>query len=322
MTSALDPAPKMRPACRRGSPRAVRRLQAGLLASLALLAGVCGAMAGVRGGPVLPDRPVLRVADRSSDPLANAGLRGRMPAPAMTERRSNADPYRPSGRYTPPSSDEGPVPMRAPGAPAARTAPAGQGGGTGLRERTETAPSPVPNVRAAVSNADADGLMSRRGEPVVIEAPVAAPLYVRPATGSAAGHATPLRPPVAPPVAAPVAPVAAPEPEVAPQPVAPVAAVAESPISATRQPNGAVALRWGNPDDFSRYVISVLGPDETTAMRTVRTTGPAWTYPAESQLTDFGTALTSRVCVRVRSVSDGASAIDVPATCIPIQPAS
>lgn len=320
MTSALDSARKMRPARCRGGQRVVRQLQTGLLASLALLAGLPGAEAGMRAAPAVADRPVHAIADRSNDPLANAGLRGRVSTPVDTNRRATSRTAAPSGMSMIPAPDDGPVSARRmpAGAPgwAARPAPSGQGVTSGLRERTEMAPSAVPYARSAISNVEETGQVPRRGESVVIEAPVPTTGHLRSSTGASAAVV---------PSAAPVAPfggVVAPAPAPAPVPVVPIVAVPEAPISATQQPNGALVLRWGGPDDFSRYVISVLGPDEATAMRTVRTTGPSWTYPAESQRTDFGMLLTSQVCVRVRSVSDGASAIDIPATCIPVRPAS
>lgn len=320
MTSALDSARRMRPARCRGGQRVVRQLQAGLLASLALLAGLAGAEAGMRAAPVVADRPVHAIADRSSDPLANADLRGRVSAPAAIDRRATSRAGGTSGLSMIPAPDEGPVsPRRTPaGTPgwAARPAPSGQGGTSGLRERTEMAPSAVPYARSAISNVEETDQVPRRGEPVVIEAPVPSTGQLRSSTGAAAA--------VVPPATsvAPLGETGAATPAPAPEPVAPIVAVPDSPISATQQPNGSLVLRWGGPDDFSRYVISVLGPDEATAMRTVRTTGPSWTYPAESQRTDFGMLLTSQVCVRVRSVSDGASVIDIPATCIPVRPAS
>ncbi|MGH2341175.1 hypothetical protein ACRC7T_06775 [Segnochrobactraceae bacterium EtOH-i3] len=320
MTSPTDPDPTIR---RRCPVPATRRLAGGPGAALVLVLSTLAASAAPRGVPVLPAAVVHPVADRSSDPLANAPLRGRVSS-SQSMFSSGEAPLR--GR----AGGAEPAPLRqAPAAEAPAPADPAPAGAYGLRQRTslpDTGPAPVRSVMPYNPPGGAAPPSARPPASAAAVSPV-------PASGAAAARGVPGGRDVAP-IPSGEAMTAEPvieqvEVEVGPAEPAPVAAAAAPPASggpvwATQQPDGSLLLTWTVPGRqiSDPFVVSIIGPDEHTTMRTVRTNGASWSYSPEAQLIDFGLPLTDRVCVRVRSASDGGGGLNVAPVCIQVSPAS
>lgn len=341
MTSPTDPDPTIR---RRLPVPVIRVLAGGQGAALVLVLSTLTVAAAPRAVPVRPASVVQPVADRSSDPLANAPLRGRV-SPSQSMLSSEEAPLR--GR-----ADAGePVPARRGSAAAAPAADPAPSGAYGLRQRTslpDTGPAPVRSVMPYNAPVAAPQPSARAASPPPAATPAGGGVSTLVPAGAPAARSVPTGRNVAPipsgeaaaaehapPVAADDGPVIE-QVEVdvgsveadsgaaaAPQAVA-APATSGGPVQATQQPDGSLLLTWTVPGRqlADPFLVSVIGPDEHTAMRTVRTNGATWTYSPEAQLIDFGLPVTDRVCIRVRSASDGAGALNIAPICIQVSPAS